>query len=487
MARIKRTSRKVLGTTSIGPGDVDAPSDDKTKAYELGPLDQLALDWLPIIVVLIYESTIDPSTLERAIEILLRYYPRLTGRLDVQSESGSGGPSPRIADLGAGVDLWLAQFEGHDPVQAFIGEKTSSLDLFPDAGLSLLPPHRADTSSTKASTDKQDLPLLSFQLTHFPGGGSTLAVRLSHVVSDAHGFTNLLKDLSALYTQLDQGTGKTEASLPEFPTTSAYRPLVDFDRAAAYTPRLYSLNPPAHGPFSTCASGRVLRFDKTILGSLKATATSSSPSDASTASGGSVSASSWVSTFDALSAHLYQSVHRARVSLGIPLSPPDYFTSINLRKHLQHLMPGDKPDRYFPNYTLNPFLTIPSETLCTASLADVAATLHELPRSITPKEAEQTIEWLVANPAAHHGFRFGNGCFMVTQWSGFDLYGVNLGSKPLRVSLPFTERSSVDGLAYFMPTEEEGAIDVYLCLTPKVWDALERGDLLRRIIRVSDR
>ncbi|OCF45624.1 hypothetical protein I317_00526 [Kwoniella heveanensis CBS 569] len=470
---VTRISRRVLG--------LGASAEAQETLYELGPLDRLALHWLPIIVVFLYPEPIDPPTLTRAIEVLFQEggYSHLTGRLHVDSDRPE---STCVNKIGSGVEFHLAKAGSPEGgIRSYIQDGSSSLASFPDDGLCLLPPYpppQFDSSLTLP----EDHPLLSVQLTQFPqdtGGGSALAFRLSHIVADAHGFTNLLKDLSSIYTQLSKCSDSP--SIPNVPQVKAYRPgPADFNHEQdSFKPKLYSLDPPIHGPFSDKAVGKVLRFDKATLSSLKGLATP--PANTTTTA---TSSEGWVSTFDALSAHLYLSVHRARVSIGRPLSPPDYFTSINLRKHLQHVLCSEgvgDPQRYFPNCTLNPFLTISSEKLVTAPLSEIAAILHDLPRSITPKEAERTIEWLTAHPAAHHGFRFGNGCFMVTQWTGFDLYGIELGGRPLKVSLPFTPQSLFDGLAYFMPTEEQGAIDVYLTLTPEVWDVLEGGEALTRI------
>ncbi|WVF67793.1 hypothetical protein IAT40_002554 [Kwoniella sp. CBS 6097] len=455
-ATIKCLSKKILGT-----GRSTLPT------YELGPLDRLAVNWFPIITVFLYAHSINSTTLQTAIEVLLDYYPHLAGRLHNDTKDGAA----RITHPGAGVDLYLAESEGGEPITYYIHEGNSSLDLFPDGGRSLIPSDPSSASGTSADNEDQPLPLLSFQLTHFPRGGSALGVLLSHVVADAHGFTQLLKDLSFLYNELSQGVDNP--SLPVPPHITAYQPSVP-TLTSSFRSNLYSLDPPSHGPFSIDVVGKVIRFDKTILSSLKVAATPQAATNGDR--------DAWISTFNALSAHLYQTIHRARVSSDEPLSPPDYFTSINLRKHLQHVLTGGDPSRYFPNCTINPFLTIPSEKLLNAPLSEVAMALHALSRSFNPGEAERTIDWLAANPGVHHGFRFGNGCFMVTQWTGFDLYAIEMGKRPLRISLPFTERSLVDGLAYFMPTEEKGAIDVYLTLASKAWDALVGGELLTRAV-----
>lgn len=392
----------------------------------LGPLDRLALEWLPISVVLSYRGNLDSERLGNALEFTLHHYPALTGQLawtiegDPLIKQGESTVTYRVADCDADIN-------------DFLGD-TSSLERFPDSGKPLCPALGND--------------LFAIQLTRFRSG-YTIAIRVSHIVTDADGFTQFGLDLSKAYRTLTVG------NVPQL-ASSVLEPHIPLPTSSSddFTPPMYSLDRPHHGPRSSKVNTQVIRLDKDFLVALKQLA---QPQHG------------WVSTFDALSAHLFQTIHRARVKTGVPLSPLDYFTAVNVRSRLS------LPDRYFPMTTLDPYLTFESDTLLNAPLSEIATTMHGLTHSFSSEEAQETARWLQAHPKSHHRFRFGNGCFMTTKWSGFDLHHIIFDSEPARVSLPLDQAIAVDGLAYLLPTESEGTIDLYLSLDQAVWSMLKGG------------
>jgi hypothetical protein len=112
-------------------------------------------------------------------------------------------------------------------------------------------------------------------------------------------------------------------------------------------------------------------------------------------------------------------------------------------------------------------------------------------RSISDSEAEQTLQWIDAQPNKNHiklGFRPGPGSFMISQWSAFDLYGPGSqfvkGRIPVLVSPPFTPISLIDGLAYILPPhpvngEVGDGLVVYLSLVKDIWEEIDQESLLR--------
>lgn len=392
----------------------------------LGPLDRLAIEWLPISVVLSYKGNVDSDRLGKALEFTLHHYPTLTGQLAWTTDGnplikqGDSSVTYRIADCDADIDNFLSD--------------TSSLERFPNSGESLCHPLDHD--------------LFTMQLTRFRSG-YTIAIRVSHIVTDADGFTQFGLDLSKSYQTLTLG------HVPQL-ASSFIEPHLPLSTLSSndFTPQMYSLVRPHHGPRSSMVKTKVVRFHKDFLLALKELA---QPQHG------------WVSTFDALSAHLYQTIHRARVKTGVLLSPLDYFTAVNVRSRLA------LPSRYFPMTTLDPYLTFEPDRLLNAPLPEIAATMHALTHSFSSEEARETVQWLQAHPKSHHRFRFGNGCFMTTKWSGFNLHRIAFDSDPIRVSLPLDQAVAADGLAYLLPTESEGAIDLYLSLDQAVWTMLKGG------------
>lgn len=402
----------------------------ESAGFTLGPLDRLALEWLPIVVVFSYGDAIDADILEGAIIATIQHYPAVTGKL-VRHPGGV----PHIESAGE-VEFVVADCNAD--LHSFISE-TSSLDKFPEHGLSLYPKSNS---------------LFTLQLTRFTSG-STVAMHLSHVLTDADGLTQFGHDLSHAYRSI------RSRQVPTFmpPCMTSYSPAPP-TATEGKIPAMYTFDAPKRGPRSPNVNGKVIRFPDSLLSQIK---TLAQPSEG------------WVSTFDALSAHLFQRIHSARVKTGSALSPSDYFTAVNVRTRL------GLPERYFPMATLDPYHEFDSDMLLNAPLSEIASVLHKLTRSFTASDARQTVEWLAANSGAHHRFRFGNGGLMVTKWSGFGLFGVEFESRPLMVSLPFSAQSVVDGLVYIIPTRESQAVDVYVCLDQEVWDILESGDGLHTI------
>jgi len=123
----------------------------------------------------------------------------------------------------------------------------------------------------------------------------------------------------------------------------------------------------------------------------------------------------------------------------------------------------------------------------------VAKALHEMTRapSLTSKEEMiHTLKWIAAQPdkpKIKQAFRHGNGSFAVSQWNKFDMYpGAAFDARPVMVSTPFTPISLLDGLVYFLPTEEQGterdtgAIDVIMSLSEPLWDIVDQDGEFRR-------
>jgi hypothetical protein len=223
------------------------------------------------------------------------------------------------------------------------------------------------------------------------------------------------------------------------------------------------------------------------------------------------SSSEELSTFDALSAHLWQCVSRARLQLcesqGMSASAAalhvsgDFLTSVNWRGPSRL----DLPARYFPNCVFCPYFSLPTDHLVDAPLASVAAAVHEAVRSLSRQEALQTLRWIAAQPNKRRvrlGFRFDKPAFLVSQWCKFDMYrGAEFDSLPALVSPPFTPISLVDGLVYFLGTEDQlrqpaadsteevqspsagttiGSIDVNLSLSQPLWALLDQDARFRR-------
>lgn len=473
---------------------------------KLGPMDTQVAAFIPVAVVFVYEKPFDFNNelipverLRKALAKLLDHYPHLTGRLRLHSDG-----SRDITSLGTGAELVEAQCNSR--LDAFRSSgidgtpRRITLPSLPGAGNALLPPF--DMTLEAVCRD----PLFTIQHTRFACGGVGLGIRLPHTVCDSDGYFQLVRDLAELYRGLD--SGRELSHPPHLQPYLADMTQEDREAALAFKPSMFHLEPPTDptavveskaepaspSPPPPPVSGRVLRFSAHELTRLKAHATSPHNTD-------------WVSTFDALPAHLWQRTYHARLHLlttqgrtpseAAATLSRSFLTSVNMRSRSRLAL----PPRYFPNAVITPFTSVAHETLATGPLWRVAAALHALTRSVGRAQADRTMRWFEAQADKSRvrlGFRFDEPGFMVSQWSKFDLYGGagfdvddarGEAVAPALVAPPFTGISLVDGLGYLLPTEEQGrgareegaaGVDVYLALSEPVWEVLERDGELRR-------
>jgi hypothetical protein len=249
-------------------------------------------------------------------------------------------------------------------------------------------------------------------------------------------------------------------------------------------------------PSRPAITGRVLRFSGNKLLELKRLATDPSGRD-------------WVSTFEAVSAYLYQTLYRARIQLLISqgVCPTEareklvrgFWTSVNVRDR-SHLNLGQN---YFPNAIHPVYGVLSHELLADGELWMVTKALHDLIRSVDVEQMEKTSRWLAVQPDKHRiriGFTFADGNFTVSQWSGFKMYvgvyfdvdGEGDPVHPVLVSPPLTDISRVDALAIILSTDEDlkleadnhnvrpSAVDVNLTLTTPLWSILGKDERFRQ-------
>ncbi|KZT58580.1 hypothetical protein CALCODRAFT_494674 [Calocera cornea HHB12733] len=474
--------------------------------FPLGPMDHYVTISIPVQVVFVYrrpsssssEELIPVAWLKRALERLLDYYPHLTGRLEVHPTTGERS----ITRLGSGMGLYEAVCS--DPLDAFVSSALPSgisLQQLPGSGNALLAPF--NPAFQAVCND----PLFAVQHTRFACGGVSLGVRVLHTIADADGFFQLVRDLAEIYRGLLEAekTGNPTSAVPVLAQMPHFKPYMselmggnmtteEQQTALAYKPSLFHIEEDGKtasegqampetmaeiGDKVTMApeaptTGHFLRYTGNELQDLKDRATDPS-------------GKGWVSTFEALSAHFYQCVHRARVELRAKdpsfgdISPTDFLTSVNLRTALG----PDLPPRYFPQAVFAPWVFIPPEILADGPLWKVAKYAHDMMRGPAAGSRDSingTLRWIAAQPnksKIQSGFRFGSGSFMISQWSKTDMYsGATFDTRPILVSPPFTAISLVDALLYTLPTEDQGTpndtgdIDVAVALSAPLWQFL---------------
>ncbi|KAG6596047.1 Anthranilate N-benzoyltransferase protein 1 [Phytophthora cinnamomi] len=172
----------------------------------LGPLDHVAQNFTPITVVFVYRreggDLVPLDRLRKALSRLLDYYPHLTGRVVMDPNDRT----PRIEQLGKGAKLFTA--ECSQPLAAFeaVGDDDAPSSLprlivtnLPDGGNALLP----SFDPTEAGLTRD--PILAVQHTRFACGGVSIGFCLRHIICDACGFFQLVRDLAELYRGFRDG------------------------------------------------------------------------------------------------------------------------------------------------------------------------------------------------------------------------------------------------------------------------------------------
>ncbi|EJD40769.1 hypothetical protein AURDEDRAFT_31749, partial [Auricularia subglabra TFB-10046 SS5] len=418
----------------------------------LGPFDSLVSPVIPVAIVFVYRNEgqenelIPVDRFQQALERVLDFYPHLTGRLHIDSATGQRS----YTDLGAGAELLVAHCHSSLPSGAF-----TVLNL-PGGGNSLVP--EIVTSLDEFLKN----PILSIKHTRFSCGSVALGVRLPHAICDAEGYFQFVRDLAEVYRTGDLAQKPhIESHWADLAGTVS-----PDERAAAlaFKPAMYTTDPlpepvtgaPPAAPLPP-VTGRALRFSAAQLARLKQ---KYAPADGR----------GYVTTFDAITAHIYDRALAARLRAGFPPFA-SVLTSVNIR-------PADRlglPPRYFHNALLTPHLTVPPGK-------STAATVHALAGCAERGNIERIARWIVSQPdRARIRFSFPGG-FMSSSWSRFDIYdgtAFDGGRPPALVAPPFTAISTIDALVYYLPVPpgtEGGGLDVYLPLLEPLWDLLEQDE-----------
>jgi hypothetical protein len=441
--------------------------------FRLSPLDQLVLTFIPVAVVYIYSAsaskTIPIDKLCRATSLVLNTYPHLTGRIGIDEKHGGA----HIHSLGTGCEILEATCE-KTLEELGKGKVVGLMDL-PGKGEDLMAPY--DFMNVK----KEDQVVFTIQHTRFACGGVSLGIRVLHCLNDGAGFFHLVRDLASIYRSLDNPEGRTIRPLAP-PYLADYENEASEDekeRNRSYRPVLYYLEPeapvelaapdiPAPAPTQEKPkiTGQVLHFSPSDLDTLKQLAASEE---------------GYVTTFDALTAHLQQRIYQARYrtyesnpSLGT-LGEADLLCPIDLRSHLNL----ERDGLYPYNAVLTTSSTFSQDILMdNAKLPEVASKVHKMVRPLGIGDAEATVKWIatVDRSKIRNSYRGGTGGVMVSQWNKMDMYGGGgFERRPILVAPPFTPISLHDGLGYTIPTESGDGIDVYLALREEVWGNLDVG------------
>lgn len=478
--------------------------------WKLGPFDYNVAPIIPTAIIFLYEhlesgpthakssSLIPVDILQQATEALLNYYPHLTGRLTINEKD----QTPQVEHLGTGSLFTVAKCSRTlDSYKKGAPSQRLLISDLPDAGNALIPPI--------SFSDEEAHQGVTFGVKHtrFACGSVAVGISVLHVVADAAGFFQLSRNLAEVYRQLE--AGEASVALRQPPIITSYHndltaQLTEQQRreALSFSPRYHELsgNQPQQDPApsppseSVKVTGKVFRFNRSVLNELKQTTTRDISANAPDA---------WISTYDALAAAVYQRIYQSRLDLVRRQEPPgdpsqvstNYLLSVDVRTRM-----GLAAQQYFPNAVAIPFfswpppehlVSSPSAELDSAPLHEIALTIHQISRVQSESELEDHLHWVAAQSDKSkitHKFGFERpGCLM-SAWNKFESYDsmVMDGVRPSVVAAPFTPINLVDGLVYFLQTDEavsegEGgsSIDVYVALDDRLWDFFRAGNWLQ--------
>ncbi|KAJ5780214.1 Transferase [Penicillium paradoxum] len=498
--RVRVTTRHTLNCANEAiVAALDSP-------FSLGAIDITTSAFSVIEVIFVYrkpaslpqDAFLSVERLKEAVSHLLDYYPHLTGRLQ-------GNPISRateISRLGTGAELWEAQCSRKlRHIASSSLSRRLLMQKLPGSGNSLLPIFHFSLGAVPYN------PIFAIQHTRFACGGVGLGIRLHHMVCDATGFLQLVRDLAEIYRQLRDSSPPTLVFPPEIRShfrdqknmsPKSKRKVLKFRPPDFYLNENSTEEPASLVEDRPKVSGRVLRFSSDDLIELKKTATDPDPKS-----------QSWVSTFEALSAYLLQKIYQARIEALDDHSVSSdrewqkahrgFWAAIDMRDPTRLKLPA----RYFPNASYCASFSPSHRILNKGALWQVAKAIHLIIRSVDPDEINQQFQWIAAQPDKSH-IRYKNpfceGNFAISQWTRSNPYiGVDFDvcedGKPITPALvarAFSESYMVDGMAVVMATEEQVgrnkrkggspcAIDVNLTLDDSLWPILDMDPQFRKL------
>ncbi|CAO1627058.1 unnamed protein product [Sympodiomycopsis kandeliae] len=462
----------------------------------LGPFEYTMTPLIPTSIIYLYEKSdgaasevVPVARLKKATEILLDYYPHLTGRFDVEQRDRT----PQVSHLGQGALFCVAEcsatLESFKP-----SERELLISDLPNEGNALLPPVAFSPDEAYKNM------LFAIKHTRFACGSVAVSVTVLHVITDAAGYFRLVEDLAQIYRHLTS-PGADVSLLHNPPAITSY--LDDFSaeateeerqQAVAYEPRYHALAGELQAAEATSAAaervtvtGKVFRFSRPALEALKQEATSVSNG---------ITPDSWTSTFDALSAAMYQSIFEARAnllkSLGREAEIQDlstnFLTSVDVRARM------GLPERYFANAVSIPFFSWSSpDELQRATLSETAKAVHDLSRAESISDLEATLRWIACQRDKSqiiHKFGFEKPACALSAWNKFDTYSSTAldGVRPCIVAAPFHFINKVNGLVYFLQAAHgNDGLDVYVALDERLWPFFQQAEWVCRAQCLTDK
>ena len=463
--------------------------------------------------------------MEASLRRLLRSYPLLSARIELRTQDGgdpatsspaaAAASSPVVTSLSGGVSWVCSSCPSLRLSDLSLGrEEFPGPSILPSQGLIEPLVWEAPLSA----------PLVALTHTRFGCGGVCLGFHMQHYLADGEGYFRVLHDLAELYRSqpLRRGSAAageeewTDAELDALPTLKV-QPC--FDRSwlqpspaqlaesrAAHESSVGGFHVVPASPPSTdessssvvppqppASSVRVFRFEASEIAAMKreACATSGQP---------------WLSSFEALAAHVSRCIYAARTS-GLDESTvaaewPSMRVDIasNLRGRLSPRSDSEATlvrshEILWGNAVLPAIVELPRSALDPlASLSVSADSIHASLSSLSSAELWRTLSWLAwqaPKAGIWQSLRMERG-LILSAWSKFRAHDVffemsdveEAGAaepvRPLRIC-PASRPAGEDGWAALLDTPaRDGSIDLCVSMRIEHGDAMMRSKELHR-------
>ena len=479
-----------------------AADDSTVHSMVLSPIDWLIKPYYAVQIVMFYarpgdfpgdQEIMPAARMAQAYSHLLSHYAPFAGRFHKQPDGSVQIRYGGSANLG--VPFVSASCEATVASLPLSAERYTSIDALP-ASLQLLAPF-------DGSVDPLSHPPVWLQHTRFSCGGVCLGVHFHHFLGDAPALLKMVRDWVELYGALGAAPDAipTLSKPPVLDRLSVVpkweSPEAQAADAARFCKEMYTdVEPAAPGAAASGASAkpqrsvsRVVRFSGAELARMVR--------DAADKSKGCTAP--WISTYEALAAHMMESIHRARnpeweidpltaataaapaaavapsassssssSAPALPFTPitgPHVVTcavSINFRSHLN--LSAD----LISNAVLKLYVGVPSAVAHDPNngLAATASAVHDAIARFTPDLVKRTAAWTfsLADKNAIYLAERPADKLTLSSWAKFNAHQLatfDPGCVPLRICRPYSA-SWTNGLVHFFSAgpEDEGAIDV---------------------------
>ncbi|XP_051115876.1 uncharacterized acetyltransferase At3g50280-like [Andrographis paniculata] len=416
------------------------PPPEVPKTMELTPWDLINLLYESNRAGILFDERPNQEFIDRLKNSLARtldFFPPLSGRLGAVTHVDDGAKSYFIDCNDAGAEFTHAVARGVSVANLVEPE------YMPRKVLASFFPEKETPSCEELWK-----PLAAVQVTELDDG-FFVSCAINHVVADAISFWHFFHSWSELARGFD--------TISKPPVFDRWLPS-NFGDEINHPIRIppFDQNPTANATPPPPLLERVFHFSKESLAELKNKANSKSGCDEKMK----------ISTFQALSAHLWRGVVRARHSESIThvKEPQSFILLVDARSRIP------LPDGYFGNAVHRDAIEVTEHEILQNGLEFVAAKINELVGRQTREAIIKSVEDWIEKPVIPSK---GSVKFLITGSPRFfDIRSCDFGCGKSVASMT-GGRQKFDGKVTILPAAQDGSVDVEVCLSPETMIAME--------------